>query len=80
MQVFYLALGLETNELNQIITNPKLQSIDDENIYTVGDCGCVPWIDGPLPFVPPRAQAASQQAKYLSGQFQIELSGKESKP
>ena len=77
---FLSGIGLETNELNQIIANTKLQSIDDKNIYTVGDCGCVPWIDGPLPFVPPRAQAASQQAKYLTDQFQSELNGKESKP
>ena len=77
---FLSSIGLETNELNQIITNTRLQSIGDKNIYTVGDCGCVPWVGGSLPFVPPRAQAASQQAKYLSDQFQRELSGKESQP
>ena len=44
---FLSSIGLETNELNQIITNTKLQSIGDKNIYTVGDCGCVPWVGGP---------------------------------
>ena len=70
---------LETNEINQVIANEKLCSVSDENVFVIGDCGSVPWIGGPARKVPPRAQAASQQAKYLSVEIPNILEGKPSR-
>lgn len=54
--------NLETNRLNQLLVTPTLQTTKDENIFAIGDCAACPW-DGR--FVPPRAQAAHQQASHL---------------
>lgn len=56
--------GLETNRLNQLVVNSHLQTTRDENIYAFGDCASCPWL-GKEGTVPPRAQAAHQQASYL---------------
>jgi NADH:ubiquinone reductase (H+-translocating) len=57
--------GLETNKANQLIVQPTLQTTLDKNIFAFGDCAyCKPSAsDKP---VPPRAQAAHQQAKFLA--------------
>jgi NADH:ubiquinone reductase (H+-translocating) len=56
--------GLETNRINQLVVKPTLQTTRDENIFAFGDCAACPWLghDGN---VPPRAQAAHQQATLL---------------
>lgn len=54
--------GLETNKINQLVVQPTLQTTRDENIFAFGDCAACPY-DGSL--VPPRAQAAHQQASML---------------
>ena len=54
---------LETNRLNQLVVNYNLQSTGDANIYAFGDCAACRQPDGT--WVPPRAQAAYQQAMYL---------------
>lgn len=56
--------GLTTNRSNQIVVTPSLQSIDDPSIFAVGDCSSItmPGSERPLP---PTAQIAHQQAKYL---------------
>jgi NADH:ubiquinone reductase (H+-translocating) len=56
--------GLEVNRINQLVVKPNLQTTLDENIFAFGDCAACPWIghDGN---VPPRAQAAHQQASLL---------------
>lgn len=56
--------GLETNRLNQLTVTPTLQTTLDENIYALGDCAACAIDD--KSFVPPRAQAAHQQATYLA--------------
>ena len=56
--------ALETNKLNQLLVNGNLQSTRDENIYAFGDCAACQQPDGS--WVPPRAQAAYQQAMYLA--------------
>lgn len=57
-------LGLEVNRLRQIAVAPSLQSITDPAIFAIGDCASfVCPIKGT---VPPRAQAAHQQAMYLA--------------
>ena len=57
--------GLETNRINQLVVKQTLQSTVDESIFAFGDCAACPWIghDGN---VPPRAQAAHQQASLLA--------------
>ncbi len=56
--------GLETNRINQLVVRQTLQTTIDENIFSLGDCTACPWLghDGN---VPPRAQAAHQQASLL---------------
>lgn len=57
-------LGLPTNRLRQIAVQPSLQSVGDPDIYAIGDCASfVCPIQGT---VPPRAQAAHQQAMFLA--------------
>jgi NADH dehydrogenase len=59
---FMATLGLETNRTNQIMVDSSLQS-EDPNIFAMGDCACVLQTDGKP--VPPRAQAAHQQATHM---------------
>jgi NADH dehydrogenase len=57
-------LGLTTNGINQLKVNGDLTLEDDERIFAVGDCAaCVMNEEGDL--VPPRAQAAHQQASFV---------------
>jgi NADH dehydrogenase len=54
--------GLETNRINQLQVLPTLQTTRDENIFAFGDCAACPQ-PGTDRNVPPRAQAAHQQAR-----------------
>ncbi|WP_150698828.1 NAD(P)/FAD-dependent oxidoreductase [Pandoraea terrae] len=56
--------GLAVNRLNQIQVGPTLQSETDPNIFAFGDCASCAWPERKS-FVPPRAQAAHQQASFL---------------
>jgi len=56
--------GLETNRINQLIVNQTLQTTRDTHIFALGDCAACPWL-GHDSIVPPRAQAAHQQASLL---------------
>ncbi len=55
--------GLETNRANQLTVKANLQTTLDENIFAIGDCAFLIQKDGKA--VPPRAQAAHQQASHL---------------
>jgi NADH dehydrogenase len=66
--------GLETNRINQLIVHPTLQATLDENIFAIGDCAACPWPGHASP-VPPRAQAAHQQASHMVGQIRRRLAG-----
>ena len=55
--------GLETNRINQLVVLPTLQTTNDKDIFVMGDCAACPMGDGNN--VPPRAQAAHQQASLL---------------
>lgn len=57
--------GLETNRLNQIVVTDTLQTTRDPRVLAMGDCAAAPWV-GKKGTVPPRAQAADQQARYLA--------------
>ena len=68
--------GLETNRLYQLVVEQTLRSTRDENIFAFGDCASCPQPGSDHP-VPPRAQAAYQQAKLLSKSMQRRLRGGE---
>ena len=73
--------GLETNRLNQLLVRQTLQTTLDADIFAIGDCAACPWPEK-NGFVPPRAQAAHQQADYLLATFLRRQAGKapQSKP
>ncbi|MGH8755952.1 MAG: NAD(P)/FAD-dependent oxidoreductase, partial [Burkholderiales bacterium] len=66
--------GLETNSMNQLMVRPTLQTTRDENIFAFGDCASCPW-PGKNTSVPPRAQAAHQQASFLVKAIKSRLHG-----
>jgi len=68
--------GLETNRLNQLKVGTTLQTTADENIFAFGDCAACPRGDGTDALVPPRAQAAHQQAALLAKSLAARLDGK----
>lgn len=68
--------GLETNRLNQLVVKPTLQTNNDPSVYALGDCASCPVIGQSGKFVPPRAQAAHQQAKFLAQQLERVIGGK----
>ncbi len=55
--------GLETNHINQLVVDSTLKTSDD-NIFAMGDCAACVW-QNHKGNVPPRAQAAHQQATAL---------------
>jgi NADH dehydrogenase len=59
--------ALETNRLNQLVVDGHLRCTRDERIFAFGDCAACPQPGGGT--VPPRAQAAHQQAMYLVRTF-----------
>ena len=64
--------GLETNHVNQLMVLPSLQTTLDQNIFALGDCAACPWPEanqGKGGIVPPRAQAAHQQASHIYKQI-----------
>ena len=61
--------GLETNRINQLVVLPTLQTTRDENIFALGDCAACAWEGYEGRDVPPRAQAAHQQASHLVRQI-----------
>ena len=71
--------GLETNSLNQLLVHPTLQTTLDENIFALGDCAACPWLGAKSAhpeWVPPRAQAAHQQASHMVKQIHRRLAHK----
>lgn len=66
-------LGLDVNRLNQIEVLPTLQSKTDPDIFAFGDCANCEWPEHG--FVPPRAQAAHQQASFLVKAIEARLKG-----
>jgi NADH dehydrogenase len=71
--------GLETNRVNQLVVLPTLQTSRDERVFALGDCAACEWKEkGGL--VPPRAQAAHQQASHLYRQLRRRLAGRPLEP
>ncbi len=71
--------GLEANRNNKLIVLPTLQTTRDPNIFAIGDCTECPIEGSPLP-VPPRAQAAHQQAAHMVAQIGRRFAGQELEP
>ncbi|HEY2968891.1 MAG TPA: NAD(P)/FAD-dependent oxidoreductase [Casimicrobiaceae bacterium] len=69
--------GLETGRGNQLVVTTTLQTTRDADVFAFGDCAACPWPEagreGAL--VPPRAQAARQQALLLVKSMQARLAG-----
>jgi NADH dehydrogenase len=71
--------GLESNRANQLVVFPTLQTTRDSHIFAMGDCAACPWPEangGKGGIVPPRAQAAHQQASHLFAQIENIVHGK----
>jgi NADH dehydrogenase len=71
--------GLETNRINQLVVLPTLQTTRDPNIFAIGDCAACAWPEKNS-LVPPRAQAAHQQASHVARQIYRQLSHKHLMP
>ena len=67
--------GLETNRINQLQVRTTLQTTRDDNIFAFGDCAACPQ-KGSDRNVPPRAQAAHQQASLLVKSLRQRIEGK----
>jgi NADH dehydrogenase len=71
--------GLETNRINQLVVFETLQTTRDPDVFALGDCACCPW-PGREGCVPPRAQAAHQQATHLAKMMKQRLAGAPLRP
>ncbi len=67
--------GLEVNRLGQLVVEQTLKVTRDEHIFAIGDCAACPRPGDERP-VPPRAQAAHQQAHLLARSLARRLAGK----
>jgi NADH:quinone reductase (non-electrogenic) len=66
--------GLEVSRSGQLVVRPTLQTTRDDNVFAIGDCAyLVP--EGATRPIPPRAQAAHQQANHLLRQVVRRLAG-----
>ncbi|GJD49120.1 NADH dehydrogenase [Methylobacterium crusticola] len=67
--------GLESARNNQLAVTPTLQTTRDPDVFAIGDCAHL--VDpGTRAPVPPRAQAAHQQATHLLRQMPNRLAGR----
>lgn len=68
-------IGLETNNINQLIVKQTLQTTVDNSIFAIGDCAS--YYDPKIKkYVPPRAQASHQEASFLVKSIRYYLQGK----
>ena len=62
----------EHDRIGRIKVERTLRAIGFDNIFVLGDSAYCPWTDENTP-VPPRAQAAIQQAAFMVGQVRLRL-------
>ena len=67
--------GLEVNRSNQLVVDQTLKATRDDDVFVLGDCAVCPRPGSERP-VPPRAQAAHQQALLLARSLARRLEGK----
>jgi len=71
--------GLEVSRSNQLVVKETLETTIDPDIFAFGDCAyLVP--PGETQAIPPRAQAAHQEASHLVKQIKARLAGQPLKP
>lgn len=75
--LFLTELNLQTNKINQLVVRPTLQVSGDNNIYAMGDCASCTLtnLKGETFIIPPRAQAAHQQAALLAKSLIGQING-----
>ena len=66
--------GLEVTRINQLVVERTLQTTRDPDIFAIGDCAACPRPGEAAP-VPPRAQAAHQEASHMLRQIERRLHG-----
>ncbi len=71
--------GLENNRINQLVVTPSLQTTRDPDVFAIGDCAACPLGDSGGT-IPPRAQAAHQQASHMVRTLRRRLDGLASTP
>jgi NADH dehydrogenase len=71
--------GLEVNRINQLVVAPTLQTTRDPAVFAIGDCAACPRPGTSTP-VPPRAQAAHQEASHMARQVERRLRGQPLQP
>ncbi len=71
--------GLEVNRLSQLVVDRTLRTTRDPDIFAMGDCAACPQEGSERP-VPPRAQAAYQEAFVLARTLEARLAGRPAVP
>jgi NADH dehydrogenase len=71
--------GLSTNRNHQVIVRDTLQSVDDDDVFAIGDCAQCPWPEKDTS-LPPLAQAAHQQASHLARMMKWRIDGRPLRP
>lgn len=73
-------LDLEVNRLQQLVVRSTLQTTRDDDIYAFGDCAACRQREDAEAMVPPRAQAAHQQASLLAKALLARIAGQAARP
>ena len=68
--------GLEVSRLNRLVVRSTLQTSNCDNVFALGDCAECPWPEHDRT-VPPRANAAHQQAALLAKSLVHRREGKQ---
>lgn len=71
--------GLETNRANQLVVDQTMRTTRDGHVFAIGDCAACPQPGSDRP-VPPRAQAAYQQAMTMARTVRRRLRGEPPEP
>ena len=66
--------GLEVSRMNTLVVKPTLQTTRDDNIFVIGDAAYL-LPEGETAPIPPRAQAAHQEASHLAKQLVRRMNG-----
>jgi NADH dehydrogenase len=67
--------GLESDRLNRLVVRDTLQTTRDDNVFALGDCAHCE-LPGAAAPVPPRAQAAHQEASLLAKSIRGRIAGR----
>ncbi|HEY8129375.1 MAG TPA: NAD(P)/FAD-dependent oxidoreductase [Hyphomicrobium sp.] len=66
--------GLEVSRMNTLVVKPTMQTTRDDNIFVIGDAAYL-LPEGETAPIPPRAQAAHQEASHLAKQLVRRING-----